>query len=54
MEPWIEAWRHLPSHISPNLIEIGSFQLRYYSLMYLVAFFLTYVLATYRIRKEGY
>lgn len=54
MEPWIEAWRSLPSHISPNLIAIGSFQLRYYSLMYLVAFFLTYVLATYRIRKEGY
>jgi len=47
-------WQHLPFHISPNLLEIGSFQLRYYSLMYLVAFGLAYLLVSYRIRKENY
>ncbi|MBN1547415.1 MAG: prolipoprotein diacylglyceryl transferase [Syntrophaceae bacterium] len=47
-------WQHLPFHINPNLLEIGSFQLRYYSLMYLVAFGLVYLLVKHRIRKENY
>jgi phosphatidylglycerol:prolipoprotein diacylglycerol transferase len=54
MENWIDIWQHLPVHISPNLFEIGAFQIRYYSLMYLVAFFVTYVLVSYRIKNEGY
>lgn len=49
---WLHLWQHLPGKISPNLLEIGSFQLRYYSLMYLVAFALTYLLVTYRIKRE--
>jgi phosphatidylglycerol:prolipoprotein diacylglycerol transferase len=54
MQDFIMAWRHLPSHLSPNLLEIGSFQLRYYSLMYLAAFACTYYLVMYRIRRERY
>ena len=54
MEELILAWRHIPSHLSPNLLEIGSFQLRYYSLMYLAAFACTYFLVMHRIRREGY
>ena len=54
MQDLILAWRHLPSQMSPNLIEIGSFQLRYYSLMYLAAFASTYFLVLYRIKREGY
>jgi len=54
MQDFIIAWRHLPSHLSPNLLEIGSFQLRYYSLMYLAAFACTYFLVMYRIRRERY
>ncbi len=54
MQDLILAWRHLPSHLSPNLLEIGSFQLRYYSLMYLAAFGCTYFLVLYRIRRESY
>lgn len=50
----MSGWQHLPFHINPNLLEIGSFQLRYYSLMYLVAFGLVYLLVSYRIRKENY
>jgi phosphatidylglycerol---prolipoprotein diacylglyceryl transferase len=47
-------WQHLSFHMNPNLLEIGSFQLRWYSLMYLVAFGLVYLLVRYRIRKEKY
>jgi len=54
MEGLITAWRHLPSHLSPNLLEIGSFQLRWYSMMYLAAFACTYALILYRIKKEHY
>jgi phosphatidylglycerol:prolipoprotein diacylglycerol transferase len=54
MQDFIMAWRHLPSYLSPTLLEVGSFQLRYYSLMYLAAFACTYFLVMYRIRREGY
>ncbi|MDP1990584.1 MAG: prolipoprotein diacylglyceryl transferase [Syntrophales bacterium] len=54
MQDLIMAWRTLPAQISPTLIEIGSFQLRYYSLMYLAAFACTYFLVMYRIKREGY
>ncbi len=54
MEQLINYWNHIPEHINPNIIEIGSFQLRYYGLMYLIAFFLTYILVQYRIRSEDY
>ena len=47
-------WRHIPFHVHPVLFEIGSFQVRYYSVMYLVAFALTYLLVMYRIKKERY
>jgi phosphatidylglycerol:prolipoprotein diacylglycerol transferase len=40
--------------MSPSLFSIGSFHLRYYSLMYLVAFAVVYFLALYRIKKENY
>ncbi len=54
MEQFINYWNHIPEHINPNIIEIGSFQLRYYGLMYLIAFFLTYILVLYRIKSEDY
>ena len=54
MQDWISYWQLLPYHISPNILTIGAFQLRYYSLMYLVAFFLTYILVAYRLRKEDF
>ncbi len=54
MASFITAWQHLPEHISPYLFSFGSFQLRYYSLMYLVAFALTYILVLYRIKHESY
>lgn len=52
MESFISAWQHLPSQISPTIFSIGSFQLRYYSLMYLVAFAVVYLLFAYRIKRR--
>ncbi|MBW2599783.1 MAG: prolipoprotein diacylglyceryl transferase [Deltaproteobacteria bacterium] len=49
----VNFWQHLPEHINPAFLEIGSFQLRYYGLMYLVAFFTVYFLVIYRINDEG-
>ncbi len=54
MEALINAWQQLPAHISPHLFSIGSFQLRYYSLMYIVAFAIVYFLVLYRIKHEKY
>jgi phosphatidylglycerol---prolipoprotein diacylglyceryl transferase len=54
MEAFINTWQQLPSHISPALFSIGSFQLRYYSLMYLIGFIIVYFISIYRIKNENY
>lgn len=50
----MEWWNNIPKHINPNIVEIGSFQLRYYGLMYVVAFAIVYLLVRYRIDSEKY
>ena len=47
-------WHNIPKHINPNIVEIGSFQLRYYGLMYVVAFTVVYLLVLYRLKNEKY
>jgi len=47
-------WNRIPEHINPNIFEIGTFQIRYYSLMYLVAFTITYLLVLHRLKNERY
>ncbi|MDO8785309.1 MAG: prolipoprotein diacylglyceryl transferase [Syntrophales bacterium] len=54
MGNWLYLWQHLPWHINPNIFKIGSFQIRYYSMMYFVAFLMTYLLISYRIKHEDY
>jgi len=54
MEVFINTWQNLPAQISPVLFSIGSFQLRYYSLMYIIAFALVYLMVSYRIKHENY
>ncbi|MEA2013884.1 MAG: prolipoprotein diacylglyceryl transferase [Thermodesulfobacteriota bacterium] len=49
----VNLWQHIPEHINPAFLEIGSFQLRYYGLMYLVVFSIIYLLVIYRIKDEG-
>ena len=48
---WI-WWQHLPEKISPVIFEIGWFSLKYYGLMYIIAFGITYGLVLYRVRNE--
>ncbi|MBN1365394.1 MAG: prolipoprotein diacylglyceryl transferase [Syntrophaceae bacterium] len=54
MESCIRLWQHLPLHINPALFSIGPFQLRYYSLMYLVGLTIVYFVTIYRIKNENY
>jgi phosphatidylglycerol:prolipoprotein diacylglycerol transferase len=54
MESLTSAWQQLPAQISPTIFSFGSFQLRYYSLMYIVAFAVVYFLTLYRIKNENY
>ncbi len=43
----------MPEHINPNIVQIGSFQLRWYSFMYIAAFLTSYLLVIYRIKHES-
>ena len=52
MEGFLNWWQHLPGHMDPVILQIGSFKLQYYGLMYIVAFAITYALALYRLRHE--
>ncbi|WP_319404819.1 prolipoprotein diacylglyceryl transferase [uncultured Desulfosarcina sp.] len=52
MKDFLYWWQHLPEHMDPVIFQIGSFRLQYYGLMYIVAFATTYLLASYRIRRE--
>jgi phosphatidylglycerol:prolipoprotein diacylglycerol transferase len=45
MAEFLYWWQHLPAHMDPVILEIGSFKLQYYGLMYIVAFAITYLLA---------
>jgi len=54
MEGFLQFWQNLPGSVDPVLFTLGSFQIRYYSLMYIVGFLCTYILVVYRIRTEGY
>ncbi len=54
MEFLINTWQQLPAHINPSIFRFGSFQLHYYSLMYLVGFAVVYFLTLYRIKNENF
>ncbi len=45
-------WQNLPSGINPDIVEIGSFHIRYYGLMYVAAFTVFFLLTLYRIKTE--
>ena len=51
---FIYFWNHLPDHITPHIIQFGQFQIRYYGLMYIVAFTIVYLLSLYRVKDEDY
>jgi phosphatidylglycerol:prolipoprotein diacylglycerol transferase len=54
METFIQWWSHIPEQLDPYLIEIGSFRIGWYGLMYLAAFSTSYLLCRYRAKHEGF
>lgn len=50
----MSTWQRLPEHISPIFFRIGSFELRYYGLMYLLSFLVVYGLIRYRLKHENF
>ena len=44
-------WQHIPEHINPVIFGLGPLKLRWYGLMYLVAFFVVWLLSVWRINK---
>lgn len=46
-------WQHLPERIDPVILQFGSFKLQYYGLMYVVAFAVTYLLVSRRLKREA-
>lgn len=54
MKGFADWWQTLPYNIDPTLVQLGSFQIKYYGLMYIVAFSLTFYLLNYRIKKKEF
>lgn len=54
MNQFLHFWQHIPEHIDPIIVQIGQLQIRYYGLLYIVAFSIVYLLVIYRIKTEGY
>jgi len=48
----LDFWQNLPSKISPVVFGLGGFELRWYGLMYLVAFVVAFSLVMYRLKTE--
>jgi len=49
----LNFWQELPSKLNPVLVNLGGVEIRYYSLMYLVAFAIVYLLVKYRLKTEN-
>ena len=47
-------WQHLPSQMDPVIFSLGHFQVRWYGVMYVVAFTVVYLLTMYRIKREEF
>jgi phosphatidylglycerol---prolipoprotein diacylglyceryl transferase len=54
MDSFINWWQTLPYRIDPTIIHVGSFQVKYYGLMYIVAFSLTFYLLNRRLKQKEY
>lgn len=46
-------WSDIPAHINPYILEVGSFRIGWYGMMYVLAFVTVYLLSRYRIKNEG-
>ncbi len=46
-------WQHLPEKMSPTIFGVGSFQLRWYGMMYIVAFAVVYMMVMLRYKSDN-
>jgi phosphatidylglycerol:prolipoprotein diacylglycerol transferase len=53
MNDFVAWWQHLPSAMNPDIVTFGGITIRWYGMMYLVAFGIVYLLTRYRIRSEN-
>lgn len=54
MESFQSWWQTLPYYIDPTIFSLGSFQLKYYGLMYILAFSTVYIIARNRVKREKF
>ncbi|HAQ62224.1 TPA: prolipoprotein diacylglyceryl transferase [Candidatus Delongbacteria bacterium] len=54
MDSFVKWWQTLPYAIDPTIIHVGSFQVKYYGLMYIVAFSLTFYLLNRRLKNKEF
>ena len=52
MSDFVLWWQNLPSQMDPVILSFGGFALRWYGMMYIVAFSIVYLLTRYRIESE--
>jgi phosphatidylglycerol:prolipoprotein diacylglycerol transferase len=52
MNDFLNWWQQLPSVMNPVFINVGGLQIRWYGMMYIVAFTIVYLLTRYRISSE--
>jgi len=51
MGDYLEFYQHLPSFFNPIFFQIGSFSVRWYGIMYLVAFIVFYFILNWRVKR---
>lgn len=52
MNDFLLWWQQLPSQMNPVLFSVGAFAIRWYGMMYIIAFGVVYLLSRYRIQSE--
>ncbi len=52
MDTFIYWWQTLPSRMDPVIFTIGNFPVRWYGMMYIVAFGIVYLVTSHRIKSE--
>ncbi len=52
MDTFIYWWQTLPSRMDPVIFTVGNFPVRWYGMMYIVAFGIVYLVTSYRIKSE--
>ncbi len=52
MDNFVQWWQNLPSQMNPVIIWIGNFPIRWYGMMYIIAFSVVYAMSRYRLKSE--